>query len=320
MPFQLDQHLAEPVAILSATAKNTKKGDQYWQLEVCTPAGKLEAKIWGDTPLSQPPRKNTVAYVEGVVAQYQNSQYLTITKFKPEPTLAVADFLPTDNLTPTLVFDIETVGQDFSELDDAQQTYLLTKLEKQETDPEVAQHKTGLHPLFGFVSHIGLFNPDSGKGKVIGLVDKTCRPSNPAFEYIVCETEKELLETFWKIAAKFQRFVTYNGHNFDFPFLLFRSAVNRVVVPIELDFRSANMIDLMNKLRPFGSRAYSLEMVNKALGIFNPKADGVNGSEVYNLFKQGRCQEIVDYVSRDVKATAELYEVWKTYLAGKPIL
>jgi DNA polymerase elongation subunit (family B) len=320
MAFQVDQQLSGSFAILSAVAKNTKKGDQYWQLEISNEEGVIEAKIWADVQITHLPKKNAVGYFEGKVDQFQNALYLTVSSFHLEPDKKVADFLPTQNITPTLVFDIETVGQDFSELDDAQQTYLLTKLEKQETDPEVAQHKTGLHPLFGFVSHIGLLNPDSGKGKVLGLNDESCVPQNPAFEYSMFKTEKELLESFWQIAEKYQRFVTYNGHAFDFPFLMFRSAVNKVVIPIELDFRSNNFVDLMVKFRPFGSRAYSLEMITKVLGISNPKQDGVTGAAVYDLFKQGKCQDIVDYVSRDVKATAELYQVWKTYLAGKPIL
>ena len=73
------------------------------------------------------------------------------------------------------------------------------------------------------------------------------------------------------------------------------------------------------KLR-VNNRPFRLEQLCKAFGISNPKEDGVSGMEVANLYRAGKIGEILKYVSRDVLATAELYTLWKTYLAGKIII
>jgi len=145
---------------------------------------------------------------------------------------------------------------------------------------------------------------------------KSITPENKDFSYISCSDEKELLKKFWSIAEQHERFITYNGNRFDFPFLLFRSAVQRVRVPFEIN-NSDHFIDLMKKLRPNWSPAYRLDMVSKALGITNPKEGGISGAEIGNLYKSKQHQKIVNYVVRDVIATHKLYKIWKTYLAGR---
>jgi len=52
----------------------------------------------------------------------------------------------------------------------------------------------------------------------------------------------------------------------------------------------------------------------------NPKDKGVSGLHVSGLFSQGKIREIGDYVSRDVISTAQLYDTWKKYMAGKIVL
>jgi hypothetical protein len=69
----------------------------------------------------------------------------------------------------------------------------------------------------------------------------------------------------------------------------------------------------MRNIFPHGSRAYKLEAVCKAIGITNPKEKGVSGLLVSDLYKQKKHQSIIDYVTRDVVSTAELYKYWRIF-------
>ena len=43
-------------------------------------------------------------------------------------------------------------------------------------------------------------------------------------------SEKEMLESFWRVAKRVDQFITFNGRNFDVPFLMMRSAMLGVKV------------------------------------------------------------------------------------------
>ena len=42
----------------------------------------------------------------------------------------------------------------------------------------------------------------------------------------------------------------------------------------------------------------------------------VTGTDVKNLKEAGQFREIAEYCLRDVRATVELYKIWKEWLAG----
>jgi hypothetical protein len=58
----------------------------------------------------------------------------------------------------------------------------------------------------------------------------------------------------------------------------------------------------------------------KAYGIESPKASGIAGDDVAKLFSEKRYKDIALYNSRDVNATALLYEKWLTYLAPESFM
>jgi hypothetical protein len=89
-----------------------------------------------------------------------------------------------------------------------------------------------------------------------------------------------------------------------------------VKVPFETRGGGDKFVDLAQKIQ-MSFRSFKLEQVCKAFGITNPKQEGVSGMEVARLYREGRLQDIVEYVGRDVMATNELYVVWKKYLSGK---
>jgi DNA polymerase elongation subunit (family B) len=321
-PYQLHQSINESFAVLSVESKTTKTGKTYQVVELVNHQGPIMGKIWPTSLEKCQVAKNTVVTITGHIDEYQGVFNLVIDTAILDQTRTVAELLPQTHRTPTVIFDIETVGKSFDQLDDEEKAYLMTKLEKDSPSPEIAQDKTGLHPLFGEVAFVALLNPYTQQGIVLGQAEQLPQitPAETEFSFQGFTNEADLLREFWQLMDKYKTYVTYNGHGFDWPFLLFRSAVHRVQVPFELKFHSDNFVDLQRKLRPGSSRPYSLEMITKALGLRNPKAEGVAGNQVTNLYRDHEYQSIVDYVSRDVLSTAQLYLVWAEYLAGKIIV
>lgn len=298
---------SELFAVAKVTERKTKTGDSYKEVLLCDQSGEVSAKIWPTAINSCQIAQGKVAEITARVGEYQGKLDVSISTARTVDEANINDFL---YQKPTIVFDIETVGLDFDGLGEWEQNYILHNLEK-DTPEEEAKTKTGLCPLYGFVSTIGCYDIVSEKGRVLHLCEvKLSTPPNGA----IIETfasEKDLLARFWEISAEYERFVTYNGRGFDFPYLVFRSIINRIKVPhrfLELDRN--NHIDLQDQLKANG-RGYKLEAITRAFGITNPKENGVTGLHVSNLYREGQHQEIVDYVSRDVMSTCELFSLWR---------
>ncbi|MGE5280241.1 MAG: ribonuclease H-like domain-containing protein [Deltaproteobacteria bacterium] len=220
----------------------------------------------------------------------------------------------------TLIFDIETVGEDFEALDPTTQEHLLrgTRTEE-ERDKERAS--LGFHPVTARVVTVATIEAENERAAVYYLTPGAApaKSVEAATEFVSAGTEKQLLEIFWARIAKVERFVTFNGRGFDCPFLLIRSAVNGVRPSKNLmpdRYRSQAHIDLMEKLTYLGAarRRYSLHTWCRAFGIASSKEGGVTGGDVGGLFAQGRYMDIARYCLRDVRATLELYRAWDAFL------
>lgn len=138
-------------------------------------------------------------------------------------------------------------------------------------------------------------------------------------EYVSATHEKQLLELFWSRIEKYDQFITFNGRVFDCPFIMIRSAINRIKATRNLmpdRYRSQAHIDLMEKLTFLGAsrKKFSLHMWCNAFDIKSPKDDGITGMDVKGLFKEGRHLDIARYCLRDVIATKELYNYWDKYI------
>lgn len=231
----------------------------------------------------------------------------------------------------TLVFDIETIGEDWDTLDTTTQGVLSrwvdrTARNEEERAAELADLKEGLgfSPLTGLVVAIGLYDLERHQGAVYYTGAGTEREETLG-EYVLKQcSEKEMLEDFWEGAKSYDTFVTFNGRAFDVPFLLHRSVVHGVQPTVDLmegrylyQQRSAVHVDLQDQLTFYGamSRKPSLHLFCRAYGIESPKAGGVAGDDVAALFNAGKFRDIAAYNARDVIATTALYEKWRTYLA-----
>src|SRR3989339_99316 len=121
----------------------------------------------------------------------------------------------------TVIFDIETVGMDFSSLDDAQKFYLFKGAENDE-DKEKAIDQMALWAPTNQIVAIGMLSVESEKGAMYfsasaeALADKQSYKiedwEDNGIKYWAGD-EKEILEKFWKAISHANKFVTFNGRN-----------------------------------------------------------------------------------------------------------
>jgi hypothetical protein len=106
-------------------------------------------------------------------------------------------------------------------------------------------------------------------------------------------------------------FVGFNAQ-FDAGFLRARGWANRVLVPRWLPSAFARAPRdygcTMLAFSGYGGRI-SLDRLSRALGVPSPKADGVDGGEVLDLWRDGHHQELAAYCLRDVQATRAVWQI-----------
>jgi predicted PolB exonuclease-like 3'-5' exonuclease len=139
--------------------------------------------------------------------------------------------------------------------------------------------------------------------------------------------EVELLNQFWAVARHYDKVVTFNGRQFDIPFLYLRSAQLDVSITKKnwLGYRFATEphCDLAEQLtfynvsgRSGAARRFNLDFYCRIFGVDSPKSHGVTGMDVNQLMEEERYGEIAEYCLRDVFATVKLFDIWKARLAG----
>lgn len=136
----------------------------------------------------------------------------------------------------TLVFDIETIGEDYDSLDATTQHMLTRWLEKtsksnEEYEAGVEDIKNGLgfSPLTGQIVVIGVYDSAKKKGVIYYQAPGETRADFEVNDIVFKQrTEKEMLEQFWQGAMEYQNFVTFNGRGFDVPYLMIRSAIHKI--------------------------------------------------------------------------------------------
>ncbi|HEX5399536.1 MAG TPA: 3'-5' exonuclease [Verrucomicrobiae bacterium] len=235
----------------------------------------------------------------------------------------------------TLVFDIETSAQPLENFDEAQQEYLFRETEKiADESAKTARREeiTRFMSLWPFTSQVvcvAMLNAETLRGQVQFLAEDFEDDAGEAgpVEFMPCADESELLTAFWDVAKHYDNVVTFNGRGFDVPFIYLRSAVLNVPISKKnwLGYRFATEphCDLAEQLtfysvsgRDGAARRFNLDFYCKAFGIESPKSAGVTGMDVKDLMAAGKHREIAEYCLRDVRATVELYKIWKERLAG----
>jgi 3'-5' exonuclease len=217
-----------------------------------------------------------------------------------------------------VVIDIETLGYPLESFDEVQQEYLLKFSDTEEKKAEAVQ-KFSLYPTTAQIIVIGMLNPDTGHGKVLFQSESAVdEHSDDRTIHFLSGTEADLLKQFWQDLIHYEQFITFNGRGFDCPFLMLRSAIlgiqpSRNLMPYRYD--SKIHCDLLEQFTFYGAlRKFNLDFYCKSFGIESPKSHGITGLDLQELFEQKRFREIAEYNLGDLKATAELFRRWESYL------
>ncbi|MBT5311566.1 MAG: hypothetical protein HOL38_08285 [Verrucomicrobia bacterium] len=235
----------------------------------------------------------------------------------------------------TLVFDIETSAVPLDSFDESSQEYLMRPAnnlpagEEQEAKREELIRMMNLWPFTAQVVCIAMINAETLRGQVIFIADDFESNTRDVIgvEFVPVMDEVELLNQFWAVASHYDKVVTFNGRQFDVPFLYLRSA--QLDVPITrknwLGYRFATEphCDLAEQLtfynvsgRSGAARRFNLDFYCRIFGVDSPKSHGVTGMDVNQLMEEQRYGEIAEYCLRDVFATVKLFDIWKARLAG----
>lgn len=215
-------------------------------------------------------------------------------------------------MIPILVFDIETIP-------DVAGLRVLNSHPASMSDTDVAaaafaarRDKTGSDFLQHHLHHVAaiscVFRDDEGfRVRSLGGLD---------------DTEQKLIHDFFRIIDKYTpQLVSWNGGGFDLPVLHYRAMINGVTASRywemgedDRDFKWNNYLsryhtrhlDLMDLLALYTGRANApLDDLAKLCGF--PGKLGVDGSQVWELFQEGRLKEIRDYCETDVVNTYLVY-------------
>ena len=174
----------------------------------------------------------------------------------------------------------------------------LKKVENEEEyERELKKIKDGLgfSPLTGYIVAIGLLDYEKNKGVVYYQAPDSSEEETEEGDFkFKPMSEKEMLERFWHGAKEYDEFIDFNGRSFDVPFLIARSAVNKVKITKDLMSNrylnsqryDAKHVDLFDQLSFYGAvrGKNSLHLWCRALG--SPQGRWVCGDDVSRLFRE----------------------------------
>ena len=211
-------------------------------------------------------------------------------------------------MTPVLVFDLETIpdvsglrtllGSDAA-LSDAEVAAQAFAARREKTGSDFLQHH--LHRVAAISC---VFRDDEGfRVRSLGSLD---------------DAEPKLIQDFYRIVERYTpQLVSWNGGGFDLPVLNYRALIHGInaarfweMGDEDRDFKWNNYLsryhtrhlDLMDHLAMYTGRANApLDDLAKLCGF--PGKMGVDGSQVWSLYQEGRLQEIRDYCETDVVNT-----------------
>ncbi len=226
-----------------------------------------------------------------------------------------------------LIFDIETVGDRIEDFPEDIQTYLTKYAETDEKRRETIEQFV-FNPLTSKIAAIGMMDHKSERGCVLvnSEEDYVFENKHDGFTYL-SGSERDIISKFWEVfaAKNYNLVVTFNGRDFDCPFMMIRSIYYGIRPGINLmkgsDYTFRDMhIDLLKELTFYSNtmrgarRKFTLDFYCRQFSIRSPKQDGVSGDIVGELFAQKKYQQIADYCIGDVKAENELFKFWNEYL------
>lgn len=215
------------------------------------------------------------------------------------------------DISEIIVADIETIPNmdavDF--LDEPKPDKRLSDIAKIAADIEKKKAKAvsemGLNPNFGRIAAICYAERDE---------DHRMVTSNHHMEEATDEQERAVLIGFWEKMAH-ARLGTFNGVGFDVPFILRRSWLLNVrptktfdTSPYKCASGDGNHVDVMAVLAHGDMRKKGGLDLYGRLKLGKGKTEGMDGSQVWPAWQEGRIKDICDYGEDDCVVTKELLE------------
>lgn len=311
-------------SLLRVQEGRTRQGRPFFDLTVCDAGRTVAGKIWDDAPEAMEAvrgaRRGQAVKLLFRVEQYQGALQLNIRKLRTardedegfDRARVYGDGFSrvAGKLCQTLVFDLETVpAHDPAAMPKGVLEAIHRHAAREGCEPELVM---SLSPLFGQVVSLAFMDGEDPDGEVWALaVPPASGVTEPTPPWLELVPERELLQAFWLMAAQADVVVTFNGRNFDVPFLIGRSLVHGIPARVDLVGRPYDIrphLDLYNVIRTGRSMGpASLEAVCWALGVESPKA-GMDGAGVAPAYAEGRIVEIAEYNRGDVRATTSVYQ------------
>jgi hypothetical protein len=303
----------------------TKDNRPFLVLELADVHAVVEAKVWDDSTEAMAAAKLVPTpgpvKVRGRMREWQGKTQLVVDRLKAiDLAQQPADFDPGQLVDPalapvedlscrTMVFDIETVpAYDRRELPPTISEALSSYATRRDMEPGAVM---GMSPFFGRVVSLAI-----GDGDAEGNDEVTVLAVPPEGQTIVdCPRwlrpmeEAQLLRAFWALASRAETVVSFNGRNFDVPFLVTRSLVHGIPARVDLvsqRFTLRPHLDLWELVSQRDRGPSKLEVVCWALGIESPKGV-MDGSMVAPAYARGEIVKIAEYNAHDVRATAALF-------------
>lgn len=305
----------------------TRAGKPYLDVKLADRSRTVGAKVWSDAgrALQTAEQLAPGAHVKVLfeIDSFKGALQLNVRGLRPtspgepgyDPEALVDEghALVEGLFVDTLVFDIETVPA----------------VELRKVPPTVAQAVTkyadrqdwdegkvmSLSPYFGKVVSLAVGDGEAAVDEqrqtvfVVPPDDVAVRGELP--DWVRPVSEQELLQAFWALAGHASVVVTYNGRNFDVPFLVGRSLIHDIPVRVDLQGKPFDLRPHLDLYVAMGGRhgrgPASLDVVCWALGMPSPK-EVMDGSMVATSYAKGDVRKIAEYNAGDVKATTAVYQ------------
>jgi DNA polymerase elongation subunit (family B) len=193
----------------------------------------------------------------------------------------------------------------------------ITQARKRDENVTKAIEKAALSPVSGKLLCMGIHSIDNPT-TAIGVTEQIFIYNKEGDEEIMLRTFVELLKEFGSYRFSF---VTFNGRNFDFPFLMFRAAVNKIdlSLPIAPYNGRDNHIDLFAHLNNISNlymlydywKFISLKKWLEYFGIGSKLSISAGDIDLLQLHQAGKEDMIKQYVMNDVAMTYELFKLFR---------